>query len=642
MYRIRAAAIACLGVGLAVSGLGAPSADAAQPSSREGHQSAKQESGPPVRHQLRTPRRSAGKAAAIAPLAAGQADALVESYGVGVHLGFLNTPYVNIVGVSNALKELGVRHVRDDLILAVSQQYLSINAVAQQAGVKFDLIMGRPDRLFRPADYVNAVATLVTPGAVESLEGVNEWDLFGPQGDTNPWVAEMKAWQQELYTAAKAQPATANLPILSPSLAFRANYAKAGDMSAYADIANAHMYPGGYRPSNEIPQITAALRTSIPTKPLVVTESGYHNATSYTGGHKGVPESVGGVYAPRILLEHVKRGHQRVYDYELLDEFIDPGKTDAESNFGLLHSDFSPKPAFTATKNLLNLVKDPGPAFTPTPLGITADGMPSDARYLFVQKRNGQYVLLLWRDVDIYNPVTQQNIAVTPANVTVRLDVPYAMSVYRPSQGAAPVSSTVAASVPVSLDGQVTAITIDKAPPPAPTQVKAAPGNKTATVTWTLPTTSATVTGFEVNRSPGSVTRTVAPTLRTFKDTGLTNKTKYTYKVRTLTASGASAWVAAPVVTPAATPTSPRITSLRSGPGTATVTWRPAKGRGQKVTGYRLIVGGKKLIVPRGIHRATIKGLPTGKRVKIVLQARNAIGWSRKSFVYYSYARPLG
>ena len=533
-----------------------------------------------------------------------------------------------------------MRHVRDDLILSDNSplQYAAITAVAQQAGVRFNLIMGRPDRLGTPADYVRAVATLLPAGTVESLEGVNEWDLFGPQGDTNPWVAQMKDWQAQLYAAAKAQPATAGLPILSPSLASPASYAKAGDLSQDADLANAHMYPDGYRPANQIPQITAALRASIPAKPLVVTESGYHNATSATGGHKGVPEAVAGVYAPRLLLEHAKRGTQRVYSYELLDEAADPSRTNPEAEFGLLHRDFSPKPAYTAMKNLLTLVNDPGPAFTPAPLAVTADGMPSDGRYLLYQKRNGQYVLLLWRDVDVFNPVTQQDVAVAPANVTVRLGAQYALSVHRPSQGATPVSSTVAASVPVALDGQVTAITIDAATaPPAPAKVTAAPGNKTATVRWELPATSAAVTGFEVNRMPGNVTRTLPATARSLKDTGLTNKTTYSYQVRTLTGTGASAWVAAPKVTPARVPTAPRIVSVRSGPGTATIVWRPSKGRGQRVTAYRLVGGGRKLTVRPGVHRATLKGLPTGTRVRIVLQARNAIGWSRKVVVYYRH-----
>src|SRR4051794_41111169 len=190
----------------------------------------------------------------IAPVAARPADSLVDSYGVGVHLGFLGTPYTSSLQVALALQGLGVRHVRDDLILSDNSplQYAAIGLVARQAGVRFDLIMGRPDRLGTPADYVRAVATLLPPGVVESLEGVNEWDLFGPQGQTHPWVQQMKDWQARLYAAAKADPATATLPILSPALAFPQSYAVAGDMSGNSDLANAHMYPGGYRPANQV------------------------------------------------------------------------------------------------------------------------------------------------------------------------------------------------------------------------------------------------------------------------------------------------------------------------------------------------------------------------------------------------------
>ena len=89
-------------------------------------------------------------------------------------------------------------------------------------------------------------------------------------------------------------------------------------------------------------------------------------ATNTTNGHLPVPEDVAGVYTPRVLLDHYLRGEKRVYTYELVDEFDDPGLTDPEAHFGLLHRDFTPKPAFSAMKNLLGLLNDPGPAFTPT------------------------------------------------------------------------------------------------------------------------------------------------------------------------------------------------------------------------------------------------------------------------------------
>ena len=72
--------------------------------------------------------------------------------------------------------------------------------------------------------------------------------------------------QRELYAAAKANPATAGLPVLAPALAFRQNYAGARRPVARTPTSpTRHMYPGGYRPSNEVTQITAALRGSSPT-----------------------------------------------------------------------------------------------------------------------------------------------------------------------------------------------------------------------------------------------------------------------------------------------------------------------------------------------------------------------------------------
>ena len=123
--------------------------------------------------------------------------------------------------------------------------------------------MGRPDKPGTPADYVDTVADL-PQGAVESVEGVNEWDLFGA---TRPgWATEAATWQQELYEETKANPATSHLPVLSPSMAFKWNYAALPDLSAWSDKANAHMYPGGWKPSNEISQITGALRTVVPVQ----------------------------------------------------------------------------------------------------------------------------------------------------------------------------------------------------------------------------------------------------------------------------------------------------------------------------------------------------------------------------------------
>ena len=43
------------------------------------------------------------------------ADAFVDSVGVNVHLHYTDTSYGNFAAVEKALKDLGVRHIRDGL-----------------------------------------------------------------------------------------------------------------------------------------------------------------------------------------------------------------------------------------------------------------------------------------------------------------------------------------------------------------------------------------------------------------------------------------------------------------------------------------------------------------------------------------------
>ena len=576
---------------------------------------------------------STATAADITPLAAVQSDSLVDSYGVGIHLPFLDTPYKDATAVADALSDLGVRHVRDDLRTNDPREWAGIKTVADK-GIKFNLIMGNPSSTDSAATYVDTVANQLPPGSVESLEGSNEWDLSG-----DPlWPVNLLTRQKALYEAAKANPATASLPVLSPALAFKWNYVTAGDLSPYADIANGHMYPGGYKPSNEISQITTAIRGSVPaTKPLITTEAGYHNALNTTNGHLPVPEDVAGVYTPRVLLEHYLRGDKRVYTYELLDEFADPGKTNPEANFGLLHRDFTPKPAFTAMKNLLGLLSDPGPSFTPQSLPIKVTGFPGDGKYIVTQKRNGQYVVLLWRDAQIYDPVSKQPTPVTPTSTTVQLAKNSDVKVYRPSEQSAPVSQTQGSSFPLQLDGSVTAITIDKIPAPAPTSVTATAGNASANLSWALPTTEADVSGFEVTRQPG-VTTTLPATARSFADSGLTNGTSYTYAVKALSSDGNSASVSAPAVVPTApatAPAAPKVTATSAGSGSITITWTAPSTGGSAITGYQLVNGSKILNVSSTTRKATLSGLAKNKKLRVAIRAKNAKGWSPYGYSPY-------
>ena len=566
------------------------------------------------------------EAAELYTVQAVESDSLVEGYGVGVHLAWLDTPYRDPVAVANALSTLGVRHVRDDLYLSNPLQNLAIRTVADR-GIKFNLIMGRPIPLLPQATvvqpYVDTVANLLPDGAVESLEGANEWDLSGQEN----WATQLRDHQQALYAAANANAETANLPLLSPALAFRWNYPAVGDLSSMADVANAHMYPGGYSPSNEITKITQALRGAMPLGPLITTESGYHNALQTTNAHRPVPEDVAGTYVPRILLEQYARGAQRVYSYELIDSRQSLDGTNPEGHFGLLRQDLSPKPAYSAMKNLLDLVKDPGAHFSPQPLQFQIDGWPSDARYLLTQRRTGEHVLLLWRDVSVWDPMTQQPVAVTPKDVTLNLGKTSLMTVNRPSQSAQPTSTSIGSTLSLKLDAGVTAVTIDEPDVLAgPTGVTVTPRDAAADVSWTTPT-DPRVTGVEVTRSPGGQTTTVATGTNTFRDTGLTNGTSYSYTLRSVGPTGWSLPVNSPAVIPATVPAAPAITSAVCDKKVLTAKWNAADGRGRAVTSYQAQTGTTTKTLAASARTTSFSGITKTSGVDVTVRASNALGW---------------
>lgn len=74
------------------------------------------------------------------PVRATPADAFVDSTGVNIHLHYNDTIYGDFSKVKAALKEVGVRHVRDGLVDSTWQPYFErINELAA-AGVRFTFI----------------------------------------------------------------------------------------------------------------------------------------------------------------------------------------------------------------------------------------------------------------------------------------------------------------------------------------------------------------------------------------------------------------------------------------------------------------------------------------------------------------------
>lgn len=361
------------------------------------------------------------------------ANSFIDAIGVVVHLNRANSAYSEYDSIIKPrLQALGVRHIRDGVRLGdtTTQQKFADLATL---GIKSMLVMD-------PRDQANANAAVnivkAIPTAVEAVEGPNEWDVWNDltyQGQSFP--AGVRLFQSELYNAIKGDPATAALDVLSPTVALWHNAAQLGSVAC--DYGAMHSYPGGEPPTAGLDWHWIPATSQIcPEKPLIATESGWHNALSATSGQPGISETAAGKYVPRLWLEYFNRGIRRVYINEFIDKWQNNTK---EGNFGLLRRDGSPKPAFIALQNLIALLQDTPVEFTPGTLSYAMTRASTNVHHTLLQKQDGRFYLILWQEVPSFDLSNQQDIPVPLQTVTVKLETPINTArLYQPSQGIIP------------------------------------------------------------------------------------------------------------------------------------------------------------------------------------------------------------
>lgn len=348
--------------------------------------------------------------------AAQESDRFIDAIGVNIHLGFSDTVYRKFDEMLKPrLLELGVRHVRDGLRANRKDVIQKLNALAA-LGIHADLLLS--------ADEAVAICKAAAHSVV-SVEGENEPDGKKHAGPKD-WIPLARAQNAALYAAIKADPATAHLPVLVSGMANTRNSpGDLGDMRAQVDCGNMHSYPGGLNPLSGgwgIPLLKAIdeERKVCGAKPIVATETGYHNFLA-AKGHPGVPEDVAAKYIPRLLLHYFNLGFQRIYLYEFLDLKPDPGMTDMEKHFGLVRNDGTPKPAFVALKNLIAVLRDPGPNFAPSELNFTIENAPQSLEKTLLQKRDGRCYLILWLEERSYDTQKKAALQVAPREVGIKI-----------------------------------------------------------------------------------------------------------------------------------------------------------------------------------------------------------------------------
>jgi hypothetical protein len=390
------------------------------------------------------------------------AHAFVDSIGVNTHLGYTGTPYYRFRKVETALERLGVHYIRDGILQRRPDVDARFRALAAR-GIKLDALVGEPtggDGTGTVEQQLSVIEKQIGRGAIASLEGPNEFDNSG----VPDWLPLLRSWVKRLWHDAKGRPALRSLPILAPTLVNPESRSELGDITPLASFGNMHPYPGGNPPDEtshfESEFELAAINT--PGEPVQATETGYTTAINSTDNQPPVSERVAGIYMPRLLLENFRQGIARTYLYELVDVTSDRNQEEGFAGFGLLRSDFTPKPAYAAVRNLISILSGPSGAFTPHELGYVLECVPAETRQVLLEKRNGNYFLALWNPVSAWDVETGREWVPPSILGTLRLSEPaHEVSVFQPNRSRRPIATSPhATAVEVPIGPRVTIVAV--------------------------------------------------------------------------------------------------------------------------------------------------------------------------------------
>jgi hypothetical protein len=269
-----------------------------------------------------------------------------------------------------------------------------------------------------------------------------------------------------------------------------------------------HSYPGGQRPSagGLMDYYVPNAKKVSGTKPLVATESGYHNALRWTQDHPPVSERAEGRYVPRMFLEYFNRGFNRTYAYSLIDEYPDPENDEREKNFGLLRYDGTEKPSFTALENLIGLLKDPGSNFQTGSLNYALSGETDGVHHTLLQKRDGRFYLILWVEKSSYDVAAQKDISVPNQQVSLNLGTQITEArTYLPNQSSLPTGQYTAPSqITLQVPDHPLVVELTPSGNTAPKVINPRPAPGTSVKDRT-PTISAAVTDAETDLTASNI-----------------------------------------------------------------------------------------------------------------------------------------
>lgn len=429
-----------------------------------------------------------------------RADDFVDSIGVCTHWNYGPTPYVKEdAKLKSMLAAAGIRHVRDGL-------YPSALSLWKDHGIKLTPL-AEPREKSLDASMALWKANVA---GIAMIEGPNEpnlfWVRFNVRYKDEGYPKALKLWQEDLYKAVRAEPLLADIPVTSPSPIFDGPFELA-PMTAY-DILATHPYAGGQMPSLSVEWNNRTMRTSHALVGIggtlrrpMASESGYHTALGGTkvlaGSQPGISENASGKYFPRHFAEYWRNGFIRTFVYELVDEHAKPN--DAESNFGMIRYDLTPKPSFTAVSNMIAILSEStwdraaakwNRTDAPARAAQFEVSGPKSVHYTALTRADGAVDLLIWNEVSSFDNSKGVDLSSAPVSATIKLASPAEARVYQPLTGTDvqqrfPTGSSITLQVPDQiLIVRISGAAPSGAAPQAPVDLTASMSATSATLKW--------------------------------------------------------------------------------------------------------------------------------------------------------------
>jgi hypothetical protein len=363
-----------------------------------------------------------------------------ETMGVNTHLNYTDGGYNQASKVLAALDYLGIRHVRDGAPFKGAQGQAAL-ARAAQAGIRFDFVIRASRPL--PASIADFLAfDSANPGAIATIEApneVNNWPLtYGALKDVpaSKSYPATRAFVKDMRHLLRGTPLS-RVQLLAPSWVGQATIDPDD-----ADAGNAHPYPrNGDQASRQLAVEIAQQKKSLPGKPIFITETGYNDATNIKG--EAVDPDTAAKLTLNLYAASALAGVVRTFPYQLLDAYADEGHRAWEKHWGFYSIDWQPKPVARAVHNLTTILTDrSSPAGKAGPAKAEIRRGAADLRRLDLMRSDGATMMLLWREVALWDHVKRQGNAIAPADVEIGFDRPHTFKIYSPATGIEPVGTS--------------------------------------------------------------------------------------------------------------------------------------------------------------------------------------------------------